>query len=114
MNYEDYFTDEDVATFRRVKKGTMNLATVAREAVAEMVGGTVLPDGKEFVRTRLGLYRLAMARNSDNSTERGAHDAAGVVTVVMGDDEEMREFFARHGVVNGLSTLTRKIRSRLS
>lgn len=113
MNYDDFFPEADVATFRRVKRGQMKLAEVARAVVAEMCQGTVLPDGKEFVRTRRGLFRLAMAANSDNSTERAAHDDMGVTTVVMGDDAELERFFQRHGVNDGLRRFRRMVRARL-
>lgn len=98
MTYEDFCTAEDVAAYKRVKRIAMRIADVARGEAAAMVGGRVESEHKQFVVTRRGVYRLAMAHNSDNSTERGAHDLAGAETVVMGDEDEMTAFFRRHGV----------------
>jgi hypothetical protein len=107
MNYTDFFSAKDVATFKRVKKGTMILARIAREEAASIVGGRVnsadseLVTSKEFVRTRLGVFRLCMASNSDNSTEALFHDELGVITVVMSDLHQMAEWFAQHGAPKG-------------
>jgi hypothetical protein len=97
MTYEDFFDAEDVAVYRRVKRGSMKLARVAREVAADMVDGEILITGKEFVHTPHGMFRLAMAYNSDNSTERIAHIEMGAITVIMGDSAQMREFFRLHG-----------------
>lgn len=99
MSYEDFFTAEEVATFKRVKRGSMSLARVARGAVAEMVGGTLEQDDshKEYLTTRVGRFRLAMGHNSDNETEMREHARLGAEIVSMGSYDEMRSFFARHG-----------------
>jgi hypothetical protein len=97
LNYEDFFTESDVETFKRVKKGQARLARIARSAACGMVGGEIQGSGKEFVQTRRGLYRLAMGANSDNTTEAVAHDQMGAITVVMGDDERLKWFFGSHG-----------------
>lgn len=112
MNYEDFFCEEDVAVYKRVKRGTMELGRTAREVAAEMVDGRI-GVGKEFVRTRRGVYRLAMSDNSDNSTERTAHDGMGAAAVVMGDDGDLDDFFRQHGVEGGLARFKSEVRRRL-
>lgn len=101
MNYEDFFDGEDIAAYKRVKRGTMIIARVAREIAAEMVDGEILRTGKEFVHTSEGMFRLAMAENSDNSTEQVAHMEMGAKTVIMGSRAEMRWFFSIHGLQPG-------------
>ena len=98
MKYEDFFSSGDVASFKRVTKGTMQLARVAREIACEMVNGNISTQGKEFVITEQGTFRLAMAENSDNTTEALINDQLGAIPIVMTDDEVMREFFQVHGV----------------
>ena len=113
MDYKDFFNDEDVATFKRVKRGQMKIGRAAREVASEMVGG-VLPDsGKEFVQTERGMFRLAMGTNSDNTTERLAHVMMGARLVIMGDDEQMARFFYAHGLDNGVARFHRLLRARL-
>lgn len=97
MTYEDFISASDVATFKRVKRAQMRLATVARHTAAHMVGGHVASEGKEFVTTKLGVYRLAMTSRSDNNTEKREHDRLGAKTIYMGNDEMMHEFFTAHG-----------------
>jgi hypothetical protein len=112
MDYTDFFSESDIATFKRVKAGSMRLSRIAREQAMNMVGGhTAL--GKEFVYTRLGTFRLAMAANTDNSTERAAHDDAGVTTIIMGDDDAMGEWFWRHGVWDGVPAWKQRIAKAL-
>lgn len=105
MTYEDFFEADEVATFKRMKKAQMELAGIARGIAAVMVGGTVLGNpgggpgkGKEFVRTSLGLYRLSIGPNADNTTEQAAHERMGAVCVVMGDESGMRAWFRLHGI----------------
>jgi hypothetical protein len=96
VTYEDFFTEEEVAIYKMVKRGSMLFARIARRVAAEMVGGYILKTGKEFVHTEHGMFRLAMAENSDNSTERIAHIEMGAKLVVMGNPAEMQAFFALH------------------
>lgn len=113
MDYTDFFSADDVATYRRVKRGTMALADISREVVATIVGGTILFEGKQFVRTKRGVFRLCTAANSDNSTERYAHAKLGAKTVVMGDEIDLDAFFRDHGVKGGIALFKRTVRSRL-
>jgi hypothetical protein len=96
MNYADFFSEADVAAYKRVKRGAMRLARIARAEAAALVGGYVRDEGKEFVVTSRGVYRLAMAANSDNTTERAAHARMGAETVNMGDDVAMSAWFTKH------------------
>jgi hypothetical protein len=64
---------DKVATFKEVKLTSMRLARVVREVIAEDLDGSLPPTGKQFLRTRCGLFRLASRSNSDNTTERQAH-----------------------------------------
>jgi hypothetical protein len=96
MTYEDFCSAEDVATYKRVKRLTMRLGRVGRECAADIVHGDI--GANEVVRTRKGLYRLSVAGNSDNTTERFAHAQMGARAVVMGDEEAMTEWFALHGL----------------
>jgi len=98
VNYEDFFDEDEVMTYKRVKRGTMILARVARDIAADMVQGTIYGSGKEFVHTTQGMFRLAMAENSDNSTEQIAHTEMGAVTIIMGSRYQMRQFFKGHGL----------------
>lgn len=118
LTYADFFSADDVDTYRRVKRGSMNLARVAREVVAEMVGGRIVQEDdsrKEYMTTRRGRFRLAMSHNSDNETERREHARLHAEIVVMGDSDAMGEFFARHGLDGRFSVLAMRaaIRSRL-
>lgn len=117
MRYEDYFTANEIETFKRVKLGQMKLAEIAREAAAKLVGADVgdLSTNKHFLTTPNGKFRLAMQRNTDNTTEQWALDELGAQTVVMSDDEEMREFFESHGVhpVLGIRAWRRDVRIRM-
>lgn len=104
QTYEDFFEKADVATYKRVKRGTMNLARVSREVIAGMVGGslTQLDDSKkEYLDTRLGRYRLAMSHNSDNRTEMREHERLGATVIAIGDPGEMEAFFEAHGYAAG-------------
>lgn len=97
MNYEDFCDPDEVAIYRKVKRQTMRLGAVARSVACALVGGEIEDVGHEYVRTPIGRYRLAMAANSDNTTERAAHDEAGVEIVVMGDPAAMVAWFTLHG-----------------
>ena len=114
ITYEDFFSAEDVAAFKRVKHGTMQLSRVARAVLAGMVGGTVQTEGKEFVQTERGLYRFSMAGNSDNSTERTVHDRMGVITVVMGDPVEVNLLLEQHGSIYEYEDFIWLVRRRLT
>lgn len=99
LTYEDFFDSPDVATYKRVKRGTMALARIGRDVAAEIVRGEIgdgTRSGKEFVRTRVGLYRLSFGSNSDNTTERAAHQRMGAKLIVMGDSDQMIAFFDEH------------------
>lgn len=100
MTYEDFFSTEDVAAYKRVKTGTMKLAREARRIIADMVGAEYEPTGKakEFLRTERGLFRLSMSPNSDNTTEIAAHQKLGASKIVMSDDRELHRFFRAHGL----------------
>ena len=98
VTYEDFFSATDVATFKRVKKGQMKIAGICREVTAQMVGGIISEDGPEFLRTNVGVFRIAMSGNSDNTLERAAHDRMGAETVILEFDEQVEDFFDRHGL----------------
>jgi hypothetical protein len=100
MAYEEYFEPWEVATFKRVKRGQMNLARVRRGVVCQMVAGVIDGNGtnKEFVLTSRGRFRLANGDNSDNTTETAAHVRMGVQTVCMDDPESMADLFRLHGL----------------
>ena len=109
MNYEDFCTPDEVETFKRVKRRQMRLARVARAAAVNVlrsynIAAEISGQGKEFVRTGHGLYRLAMAHNSDNQTEEREHAYLGATPVVMGDSGEMMEFFQTHGIYGALTS----------
>lgn len=113
ITYEDFFSAKDVATFKRVKHGQMHLSRTARRVLAEMVGGEISKRGKEFVRTEHGLYRLAMAENSDNSTERESYERLGIELVVMGSRRDVTSFMQRHGCWDTYGMFLRKVRRQL-
>lgn len=101
MRYEDFCTEAEIATYKRVKVRSMRLARIARHAAVDVLHArygeaTVGEAGAEYVETRRGRFRLAMAKNSDNTTEAREHSRRGVRTVVMSDDDQMRAFFAEH------------------
>jgi hypothetical protein len=100
MRYEEFFSPADVAAYKRVKRGSMRLAGIARQIVAEMTGGQIEDGGrsaKEFLHTQCGKFRLSLRDNSDNTTEQAAHRRMGVTPVVM-DESGMLGFFRLHGL----------------
>lgn len=100
MSYEDFFSAADVAVYKRVKRGSMQLARVARSVIADMVNGNLIQyddSRKEYLNTKLGVFRLAMSTASDNQTEMREHSRLGAEVVVIGDPEQMKTFFHRHG-----------------
>lgn len=113
ITYADFFSAKDVATFRRVKLGQMKLSRTARRVLTEMVGGEISQNGKEFVTTEHGVWRLAMAENSDNTTERASYERLGVELVVMGDREQVRHFLRLHGSEQTYGTFIKRVRNRL-
>ena len=115
MTYEDFFTASDIATFKRVKKGQMKLAGICRDVVATLVGGAISERGPEFITTRVGVFRVAMSSNSDNNLERTAHDRMGAETVIIEFDEQIEDFFERHGLDgrNARLALQDVVRARL-
>lgn len=117
ISYADFFPPADVATFKRIKKGQMRLATIARLCAAEMVGADLAenPDHREYVSTAAGRFRLAMSANSDNRAELRAHTEAGAVIILMGDPASIGHFFAMHGLdtAQALTDWKAKIRRAL-
>jgi hypothetical protein len=115
---------EKVAAFKEVKRTSMKLAGVVREVVAEELDGSVPPNGKQFLTTSRGTWRLAARANSDNSTERAAHRSMGVGLVqVFGDLPEQRraegwidvaDLYALHAVRLDQRRLLRKVARRLN
>lgn len=95
LSYEEFFTDDEIDTFRRVKLGQMRLAEIARSVIVEMVNGRI-GNGKHFIETPVGRFRMALRWNSDNETERRDNDRLRAELVVMGDNEELAVFFRRH------------------
>jgi hypothetical protein len=93
----------------------MRHARVGREVVAKMVKGQIQVSGKEFLITEVGTFRMAVAHNSDNSTEAEAHEAMGARTFVMTDDEDMLNFFELHGMTPGRSLIMfrNQVRARM-
>lgn len=118
LSYADFFPAADVETYRRVKRGSMNLARVARAVIAEMVDGKLVQEDdnrKEYIETRVGRFRMAMGHNSDNETERREHARLGAEVVSMGDADAMATFFERHGRPGEYSVMQMRaaIRARL-
>lgn len=119
MTYKDFFDPDEVETFKRVKGGSMRIARSCRKVAADMVGGTLLKGGKkrskEYVRTEVGMFRLAMSSNSDNPTEAREHHRLGAKIVVMSDDTSMGEFFDMHGLhINvALDVFRRRVREEV-
>lgn len=117
LRYENLLPADDVATYKRVKRWTMALASDARAIVAEIVGGTIGDDGrsrKEFVQTARGKFRISMGHMSDNSTEVAAHERMGVRTVHLDEPDEVVAFFEEHGVSgrDAYTALVRRLRRR--
>lgn len=80
---------KNIETFKRVKKAYMRVASLARDLVAEDLNATIPEEGKQFIRTSLGKFRLSNGANSDNSTEMAAHDRMGAITVqIFGEPTE--------------------------
>lgn len=100
MRYEDFCTKDEIDTFKRVKYLQMNLARIARDVIAEIVGGTVLSGGKQFISTHVGTFRICVSSNSDNSTEQGVHAHMGVEVVNIGSFLEADRFLRRHGLAS--------------
>jgi hypothetical protein len=115
---------EKVAAFKEVKRTSMRLAGVVREVVAEELGGSLPPSGKQFLTTSRGTWRLAARANSDNSTERAAHRSMGVGLVqVFGEVPEQRrtegwidvaDLYDLHAARFDQRRLLRKVARRLS
>lgn len=120
MKYEEFIPIEDIVTFQRVKKMQMALARISREVIAELLRPDVLrtpqiKQGKEFLKTTEGLFRLANRANSDNTTEEHAHDSLGAEYIDMSDDAALQAFFNRHersGVVT-VEDFKRRVRLKL-
>lgn len=113
FGYEDFFTPDEVAVFRMVVRGQMMLAGIVREELAELVGGA-FHDGKEFLYTEQGAFRVALRHNSDNTTERGLHDRLRVETVNVSDPVELELFLMRHGRPSwDADTLRRRVGDRM-
>lgn len=127
MDYAEFFTPEEVAIFKRVKRAQMNLATISREVVAEMVSGEVLPgekvwvsstisvSGKELIRTDRGLFRFSNLAKSDNSTEKAVYRANNIECIDMSNAQQMRAFFDAHGLIGpAMAVFRSKVRERLN
>lgn len=101
IHYKHLLDPFSVSTFQRVKHQTMQIADVARELIAELIGGTI-GDGdrsqKQFLTTPLGQYRVAMSDNSDNSSETMVAERMGVEFVHLNKPEEVVALFAKHGL----------------
>jgi len=100
LTYQNFCTPEDAAAYKRVKRISMRVATVGREVACEMVGG-VIGEGKEFVETHRGVFRLSLGQNADNSTEQAAHARMRAQPVSMGNRVELVRFFSIHGLPGG-------------
>lgn len=104
---------QEYDAYVRVKKVTMLLARAARQVVADDLGGEIQATGKQYVRTSLGLWRVAMGDNSDNSTEQAANDRAGARVVQVCDRPSngainLEELYRLHGQkVNWIQFLNR-------
>jgi hypothetical protein len=115
---------EKVAAFKEVKRSSMQLAGVVREVVADELAGSLPPNGKQFLTTSRGTWRLAARANSDNSTERAAHRSMGVgLAQVFGEVPDQRrtegwidvaDLYDLHGVRFDQGRLLRKVARRLS
>jgi hypothetical protein len=113
--YEDFFDPAEVETFLMVKRGQQVLASVVREELAVLVGGQLDHDGKEFLHTSEGVFRVALRSNSDNTTERAAHRRMGVETLNAGDLTELGVFLVRHpGVrLEAVGELVHRVEQRM-
>lgn len=99
MTYEDFFSPADVATYKRVKLGTMRLGQTAKTIALKMVSGWVYEEEKfKYVHTYCGKYLLVMAHNSLNTVERREAERQHAEVIVMGDDNQLGEWFKLHGL----------------
>ncbi len=115
---------DEVVAFKEVKRRSMQLAGAVRAVVAEVLGGTLPPSGKQFLTTGRGVWRLAARSTSDNSTGRAAHRRMGVGLVqVFGEVPEQRraegcidvaDLYGLHGVRFDQRRLLRKVARRLN
>ena len=96
MDYESWLDPFELEGYVKGKRVAMRLARIGKQVVAEMVDGTIEP-GKSFLHTPVGRYRLANRANSDNTTERRAHQEAGVRTIILNDAASLGELFREHG-----------------
>jgi hypothetical protein len=113
-----------IATFKEVKGTSMRLARVVREVIAEDLDGVLPPKGKQFLKTKRGLFRLASRANSDNTTEQLAHRRMGAQTVqVFGDLSPVRraqgwmtveELYDLHGLRFNAQAMLREVVRRFS
>ena len=102
IKWEDEFSPTQVESYKLVKLGLMARAHVARVWIAETLGGDLGVQGRDYVRTPLGIFRICMNYNSDNRTEQRAHEESQAVSIHVDDPEEMISFFKAHGL-NGES-----------
>lgn len=107
MRYEDFCTEEELTGFHAVKHKSMRFHRLLKEEACDLTGGYIgdpMGGRKQFVITRLGVFRLG-STNSDNSTEIGAHHRMGAVKINVTNDKQMRAWFAAHGVDNAELTV---------
>jgi hypothetical protein len=101
ITWEAFFTKDEVAATKRVRRGQQQLGPLARRWIADRVGGTI-GDGdrsaKQFVNTRFGQYRISLSVDGDNTTETAAHERMGVRTIRLEAVDEAVEFFQEHGL----------------
>lgn len=113
---------DKVETFKEVKLASMRLARVVKEVIADELGAQMPSTGKQFLKTKHGLFRLAARSNSDNTTEQLANRRLGAKTVqVFGDltpDRRAKgwltieDLYALHGVQFRSQRMLRKVVAR--
>jgi hypothetical protein len=114
MTYEDFFSSDEVAIYKRVKRGSMRIGHAARKVAKEMVGGDFQLGGRELVLTEHGTFALVMAHNSMNTTEKWAVQSEGAEIIVMGDDEEIANWFKLHHVRDGVKRFHYRLAQELA
>jgi hypothetical protein len=115
--YESFFSASDVAVFKRVKLGQMQLATVVRQTLAEMIpGARIKKTGWELVITPKGSWRVMMGENSENGTERAVRENAGVSALYVENEYALEEWFFLHGKdgPRSVSDFKKNVREKLA
>lgn len=98
FTYEDFLPEDVVAAFKYAVVFQQEYARFVRYLAIELVGGEIDNMGgrREYVRTRLGLFRICVNDASDNTTETAAHDENGAEIINFANGERRRRFWRAH------------------